>query len=265
MILSLPLFVNAQEDSTYKGIKFQQGLSWTEIKEKARSENKYIFIDCFATWCGPCKMMDRDIYTHWRIGDAVNDKFISVKVQMDTTVKDNASVKSWYEDAHHLKAFYKINAYPTYLFFSSDGALVHSEIGYQDLKAFLRLTEMARDPQKPLYYGLYQDYKNGKKDYKTLGQLSIFAKKLIGDEQWANAMAKDYKLNYLDKLDASALCTKESFDFIGQFPLLMNTKDKFFDLFYNEPTKVDSVFKYKGMAKRKIDAIITREELENKI
>ena len=37
------------------GIAFQHGLSWAEILQKAKKENKYIFVDCYASWCGPCR------------------------------------------------------------------------------------------------------------------------------------------------------------------------------------------------------------------
>jgi thiol:disulfide interchange protein len=45
----------SQVDTT-KGIQFVHNLSWQEILQKARAENKYVFVDCYATWCGPCKM-----------------------------------------------------------------------------------------------------------------------------------------------------------------------------------------------------------------
>ena len=41
-----------------KGVQFVHGLKWTEVKAKAKAENKYIFVDCFTTWCGPCKMIE---------------------------------------------------------------------------------------------------------------------------------------------------------------------------------------------------------------
>ena len=40
-----------------QGIMFEPTRSWKKIVEKARSENKLIFVDCYADWCGPCKMM----------------------------------------------------------------------------------------------------------------------------------------------------------------------------------------------------------------
>src|ERR1044072_3274365 len=72
-----------------QGIKWTDSLTWQQIKEKAKKENKYIFVDCFTTWCRPCKKMDKDVYTNDSVGALLNEKFISVKVQMDATKADN--------------------------------------------------------------------------------------------------------------------------------------------------------------------------------
>jgi thiol:disulfide interchange protein len=50
-----------QPKDSSKGIRFEHGLSWAQVKEKAKAENKYIFMDCYATWCGPCKAMDKNV------------------------------------------------------------------------------------------------------------------------------------------------------------------------------------------------------------
>lgn len=262
----IPLLLNAQTDTTYQGIKFLQGLSWEQIKAKAKTEKKYIFLDCYATWCGPCKMMDRDIYPHFRAGYAMNDHFISVKVQMDSTAKDNEEIRHWYADARSLMRTYKIDAFPTYLFFSPDGKLVHQESGYMDLKKFTRMSELARDPQKPLYYTKYELYKKGRKDYTTMGSLAIFTKNLIGDEAIGKTIAKDYKQNYLNKLDSPALITKQHLDFIAEFPELVVSSDKIFALAYKDPTRFDSIKgNLEGFANWIVNRTIVREEITNKV
>src|SRR5687768_11107058 len=96
LTLCLPVVIHGQEE---KGIKWTTGISWQQVKEKAKQENKYIFIDAFTTWCGPCKMMDKNVYANDTVGDYFNQHFISVKAQMDKSKNDNEQVQSWYNDA----------------------------------------------------------------------------------------------------------------------------------------------------------------------
>ncbi len=52
-----------------RGIKFENELDWQQVLAKAKAENKYIFVDCYATWCIPCKKMDTDVYSSQKVGD----------------------------------------------------------------------------------------------------------------------------------------------------------------------------------------------------
>src|SRR5260221_4585806 len=79
-----------------EGIHFEQGLTWNEIRAKANAENKFIFMDCYTTWCGPCKFMDVQIFPQEEVGRYFNSHFISVRVQMDRTDKDKDSIRRWY-------------------------------------------------------------------------------------------------------------------------------------------------------------------------
>src|ERR1044072_2926152 len=91
LIMCAPFLTMAQtsnESKTNCGIKWTTGLSWEQVKQKAKAENKYIFIDVFTTWCGPCKMMDKTVFINDTVGTFFNQHFISVKVQMDRTSND---------------------------------------------------------------------------------------------------------------------------------------------------------------------------------
>ena len=100
LLLSFPIFVIAQDSASSKqtnetgGIHFEQGLSWHEIKSKAKAEGKPIFMDFYATWCGPCKFISQNIFTQKAVGDFMNENFINVAVQMDQTAKDNEEIKN---------------------------------------------------------------------------------------------------------------------------------------------------------------------------
>jgi thioredoxin-related protein len=260
LILCVPAMIHAQSDN---GIKFVEGLNWNQIQAKAKTESKYIFIDCFATWCGPCKQMDKDIYQNEEVGNYVNGNFVSIKIQMDTTMQDNENVRMWYYQADNFRKNYKVSAYPTYLFFSPDGKIVHRDIGAKKINDFIELANAAIDTNRQ-YYTLVDNYQKGRKDYMGMVQLALTAQK-FGDEKLANVIAKDYKRNYLEKLNDSALFTKKNIEFIGWFPSLLSSKDRMFNLFYNRASEVNKIMDLPGYADYYIRYVIKKEEIEAKL
>lgn len=167
--LLLPFTVTAQE----KGIHFEHALSWVDVKAKAKAENKYIFMDCFTTWCGPCKYMSTVIFPQGEAGDFFNDKFVNIEVQLDTTAKDNDQVKRWYADAHTIMTQYAINAFPTYLIFAPDGRVLHRIVGGSNTaKMFIDEVQQAFDTTKQ-YYTRLQQFENGRRDSDFLYQLAM--------------------------------------------------------------------------------------------
>src|SRR4051812_42638983 len=111
MIISSVTYAQEQKSGEFNdttGIQFAKGLSFQEILSMAKTEKKYIFVDCYASWCAPCKLMERDVFRRKAVGDFMNSHFISLKVQMDTSKEDNEYIKSWYDDAHKMNEQYKV-------------------------------------------------------------------------------------------------------------------------------------------------------------
>jgi len=199
LILMYPCILTYAQNE--KGIKFETGLSWEAIKAKARAENKYIFVDCYTTWCKPCKAMDKYVYERDNVGDYMNARFINVKVQMDTTRQDNEAIKQWYHDAHVIRQQFKVNSFPTFLFFSPDGQLVHKDLGflgYQEGHVFIALAADACNPDKQ-YYTLLKKYENGTFD---TGYMKYLARKAnsLGETELAEKIANNY-INLLKEED----------------------------------------------------------------
>lgn len=264
LTMTLPILLWGQ-NATPTGIKWETGLSWDQVKAKAKTENKYIFLDCYATWCAPCKLMDKEVYSSERIGTQINEKFISVKVQMDSNRNDDDQIKAWYVDSKKIQQEFKIQALPTYLFFTPEGRLVHSDFGYKDRSDFPRMATMARDPRKPKYYLMYEQYKRGEKNFDELAELAVFTKNLIGDKVVAQKMAKEYVYKVLNKLNKDSLLKKAIVNFYHHFSELIDSKGNFFQLLYNQPEKFDTLVADKGWVYNRVTETIIREEIENKI
>ncbi|HMG68728.1 MAG TPA: thioredoxin fold domain-containing protein [Chitinophagaceae bacterium] len=200
--------INAQEKE--KGIRFEQVLNWEQIKEKARVENKYIFLDCFTTWCGPCREMEKNVYPLEQVGNFFNEHFISVKVQMDTTLHDDEEIRHWYIDAQKIASEYTVNSYPTFLFFSPDGKIVHRTAGGYPATKFIMLAKDALVPSRQ-YYTLLASYHP---ENMSLTEMKKESDSLIysGPE-----LAKKIAVDYLKRLDTNDLFKDENLRFLLKF------------------------------------------------
>lgn len=250
LLLSISLLGNAQKT----GIQFEKDKTWKQILAKAASEKKNIMIDCFATWCGPCKYMSNTVFPQAEAGSFYNTNFINVKVQMDETEADDAYVKSWYATAKEMGEKYKVDAYPTYLFLSSNGELVHKFVGATDAAGFVAKGKAALDPNKQ-FFTLQKKYNAGNREAVFLKAFASAADE-AGESDLANEVANHYLATQKD------LLTKENLEFILQYTTTSTTKG--FDVLQKNTAKADAVVgEYK--ASRLVIAIITNEEIFSNI
>jgi thioredoxin-related protein len=233
-----------------EGIQFEKGLSWKQIKEKAKKENKYIFMDCYATWCAPCKLMSDSVFTKKEAGDMFNRKFINVKVQMDKTAKDNEEVKSWYEDATAIYKEYGVMAVPNFFYFSPEGKLVHLFVGTTtDVNQFIEISEKAFDPATQYFTQMEIDVEKAGSDPAMLKKL---VQKAVKQNDGVNAtrLTNAY-------LDASKdLFTKEHLQFVDE--ITTSSAGEGFPVFRDHGEKVNAVLG-KGVAELKVAKIILLE------
>lgn len=129
------------------GIRFAEE-NWSEILRRAEQENKLIFLDAYTEWCGPCKMMTRQVFPTATVGKYFNHHFINAKMDMEKG------------DGVALAKLYDIRAYPTLLFINSQGTAIHRGLGYHDADDLLNLGEAALDPANN-HHAMQLRYDNG--------------------------------------------------------------------------------------------------------
>jgi thioredoxin-related protein len=226
LLLLIPFLAGAQ------GVHFEDNLSWTAIQAKAKAENKYIFMDCFTTWCGPCKFMASQIFPQKVSGDYLNDKFISVSVQLDTSKADNDTVKAWYADAHDIAVKYNVRAYPTYLIFAPDGHAVHRLVGSRlSADVFIKDLSSSFDSTKQ-YYALLGQYKNGRHDTAFLHKIAMACLNAYDLENGRTATL-DYLSSQPNLFTQDALYLADTYT--------RRSTDKYFLLFVDHAAEVDKV------------------------
>jgi thioredoxin-related protein len=250
------IFPQHTEDS--KGIKWTTAASWEQVRQIAKEENKYLFLDAYATWCGPCKAMDKSVYVNDTVGDFFNDKFVSVKVQMDKTKKYQDITKSWYNDVEAIKRQFHIEAFPSFVFLNPDGQIVHLEIGYKNVSDFIVMAKNAllpgkvyNDPYKE-YDSLVKSYKQGIKNNERLTFMIDFALKLQQSE-FAIQLLKE-QVAYVKTLSKEKRYTRENLQVWNSIDF--STKTTIFQFFYKDGEIIDRVMGDPGFSKRVIDRSI---------
>jgi len=131
-------------------IKFESG-SWEDILAKAQSSGKMIFLDAYASWCGPCKVMERETFTNQEVGSYFNTNFINARIDME---KD--------KDGPFLSMTYDVKAYPSLYFIHPDGELVYKKEGLLYPADFLDLGSLVKN-EGPRITEMRQQYESGER------------------------------------------------------------------------------------------------------
>jgi|GEM_PF-1494017 len=256
---AIPYIVLANTSINDDGIAFVKANSFEEIKALAKATRKNIFIDAYATWCSPCKLMDQDIYPRAEVGRWYNANFISVKVQMDQTRQDTEPIKMWYKDAKWLQEHFGVTTFPSYLFLDANGVLLHRAIGLLTADQFLKLGMDAIDPNRNFNQQVIL-FKEQKIAVADLGKFALLAKKMKADSIGLLA-AQQYKTKYLDHVVTDILLQSENLNFIKKFPNLVQVGDSYFRLFYQQGDTINKLLKSTSFADAIINWIITRDVL----
>lgn len=116
----------AQESSSEKGIQFNED-SWGEILQLAKAENKPIFLDVYASWCGPCKALKHRTFPNASAGEYFNENYINVT--LDAEKGEGIKI------ARQLK----VNAYPSLYILNPNGEAVLLSQGFHNPEELIEL------------------------------------------------------------------------------------------------------------------------------
>ncbi len=204
-----------------RSIEFEQTKVWKQILKKAKKEKKLIFVDCYTSWCGPCKMLSSQVFTQDAVADFFNANFVNTKYDME---KD--------ADGVILKDKFEVKAFPTLVFVDPvTGEAVHRMVGAGKAEWLIAGGKQAMDPQGNLS-GMMKRYAAGERSAEFLqAYLPALASAYMKEEVGKVAA------EYLNTLSVDRLATKENWDLIKQYvqdplsaPLkaVMANRDKFY-------------------------------------
>ena len=110
--------------------------TWEEAKAQAEKENKLIFLDAYTSWCAPCQLMEEHIFTHLLVGQQYNDNFINLHMNMEKG------------EGRLFVSRYNISIYPTLIYLTSDGTVVHKVSGFKGVEELNNEARIALIPGK---------------------------------------------------------------------------------------------------------------------
>jgi thiol:disulfide interchange protein len=113
-----------------KGIVFIEQ-DWDKALKAAKSQGKLVFIDIYATWCGPCKLLKKNTFTDQKVGDFFNKNFVNVSIDGEKGVGPSLAQK------------YGITAYPSLIVTNAEGKPVLYTMGYIDPETLLKFADAA--------------------------------------------------------------------------------------------------------------------------
>jgi thioredoxin-related protein len=116
--------------ATAQGIDFFEG-SWEEAIEAAKKQDKIIFVDAYAVWCGPCKRMSKNVFTDRSVGDFYNKNFINLKLDMERG------------EGLEFRRKYPVSAFPTLFYIDYTGEVVQKIRGALQVPAFIKAGKAA--------------------------------------------------------------------------------------------------------------------------
>jgi len=59
-------------------------MDYATALEKAKKNPKLIFVDLYADWCVPCRIMDANVYTDPTVASLLNSRFYAVKLNAES-------------------------------------------------------------------------------------------------------------------------------------------------------------------------------------
>lgn len=174
LFLITSIITFAQEAIQFQDIPFK------DLIAKAKKENKIVFIDAYASWCGPCKMMEKNIFTQKAVGDYYNANFVNARIDMEKG------------EGREVAAKYGVRSYPTYLFLNGDGELVSQNFGYMEEAPFITMAKEINSPNNKKG-SLKERFAKGEKDSEFL--INIMKLNSASDFDFAKKASERYFQN----------------------------------------------------------------------
>lgn len=231
-LLSVSIF--SQNRAKNKGVIFNDG-TLAETLAKAKNNKKgpnLVFLDCYTTWCGPCKAMSNNVFPQEHVGDFFNANFVNIKIDMEKG------------EGIEIKEKYNVQAYPTFLILDAEGNEINRIVGGGDADGFIEKVKKAMNPQNSPK-AKRAAYDNEKSIQNAIAYLEILESSYMKKE------ASQFIEEIFPTLTPKERYSEKMWPYVSES--LANPNSTIFDLILKEKPIAD-----RYISKERVDAIICR-------
>ena len=201
-------------------ITFFEG-TFEDAMAKAKKEKKGLFVDFYADWCQPCKLMASEVFTLPEVGEYFNTNFVSI--QMNVEAPENKT----------LVQKYKVEVLPTLLFINGKGEVVRTINGVMEPGALLHEAKVVRGDALS-FEKLYEKVKKEKKNLDLRQELLLQAPVFIGTQEGYNREKWVVRIEslfdeYVNSKKLENMANEEDFSLLVMFHAKKAKNDFIFD------------------------------------
>ena len=157
----------------------QTKINWLTIEEayaKQKITPKKVLIDVYTSWCGWCKVMDKETFTNAEVINYVNQNYYAVKLDAESkkSIKLGTSVYKFDEENRSNEVAIALlqgkMSYPSIVYLDESFNMIQPVPGYMNAKDFHQIIT---------YFGGNFHKKEQFENYKGITYSKLFAKKAM--------------------------------------------------------------------------------------
>lgn len=133
ILFLLTINVVGYSQTKFEDIGFEQALA-----KAAKKGSKLVFLDCYTSWCMPCRYMTASVFTQPKVGEFFNANFVNIKMDME---KGNGP---------ELMKRYGVKVFPTFLILKADGTEIGRVVGSSEADEFIKKVKFIMQPENSI-------------------------------------------------------------------------------------------------------------------
>ncbi len=189
------------------------------LQQRASDQQLMMFVDVYATWCGPCKLMDQEVYTDPGVAGYMNANFVNVRLDGES------------EYGRVYASEQRLEGYPSMFIFSRDGEPVSRVVGFtppEELEKTLRST-VSNFKSLTKYRAKHE---RGELDEKEFAEYITVVREM-GNQEEAGVLAEQYLERVMDE--------KLNDNDIRVVAFYMDMEDTWWPSFSSDPKRIKRV------------------------